>query len=280
MKKVSILFIKIAVISIFFTACASNPKRSSTKQIMDNKISKIDSIAAERKINTKYYSDDVNVIINAKINIKLPNISNSANATIEMAKRDSILITITGPFGISVGKLYANPEQFFMLNNLEGNGFTGIPSAEQIGNALHIPISYNDIVSIFRTTCPQNINDYHYNNKYINDNPNDNYYCFTAIKNTQTHMEENIYFNDNNDFMKLERIANNVQVDSLIIMSVDFSQHYSVGNFRFAKKIIIIFPAMNGKIEINISSIKINENLTNPMMFKIPKSYQPLIQFE
>ena len=149
---------------IIISSCATTSNKEKNIKIIENTqkiITVKDSTVSDNftlnnnltvNIDDTKFSDEANVRIKASINFKFPELSNSANAVIEMAKRDSILVTITGPFGISVGRLYANPNEFIMNNNLQNITFTGNPTEKNIMQIANIPLSFNDLMSILRIT--------------------------------------------------------------------------------------------------------------------------------
>ena len=215
-------------------------------------------------LDNSRFSDETNIRIRANISFKFPDASNSANAIIEMAKRDSIFITISGPFGISVGKLYANPNEFIMNNNLQNTTFIGIPTENNIMQIANIPLSFNDLMSILRTTSPQNSDKYFYNSDLS---------VFELSKSPFTKNElyrESIFTNLNNDISRIERKNLFGQTEIVAI----FSEHYSVGKHRFAKKINLNFPLLNGNVEIKISDISILSQPTTPMRFAKPRTFR------
>ena len=249
---------------LFITSCATIKKEIPT--VKDATVSNNALTTAQTK-----FSDYANIRIRASIRIKFPDMSNSANAVIEMAKKDSILISITGPFGISAGKLYANPNEFIMNNNLQNMTFTGIPTEKNIMQIVNIPLSFNDLMSIFRTSISQNTNDYDYNSE-LSTNELSLFQLkeFSDETANERLYEELIYVNLNNDIVKMER--KNILGQTIIV--ANFAEHSTVGKYRFANKLNLDFPILNGNVEIKISDISIILQPTTPMRFSKPRSYQ------
>ena len=235
------------------TSCATVPKKEK------DTVSTATASKNLTVIDDTRFSNDANIRMRASISFKFPDMSNSASAVIEMAKKDSILITISGPLGISVGKLYANPNEFIMNNNLQSTTFTGIPTEKNIMQIASIPLSFNDLMSIFRTSTPQNADKYIYHNEL----------SLFQLAESELY-EELIWTNLNNDISRIER--KNTSGQTVIIAS--FTEHHTTEKYRFAQKINLNFPTMNGTVEIKISDISILQQPTNPMRFTKPKSYR------
>ena len=249
-------YIILFLLLLLVTSCATTPKKEKNTELTTGKKLTV--------INDTRFSDDANIRIRASISFRFPDMSNSANAVIEMAKKDSILITISGPFGITVGRLYANQNEFIMNNNLQNTTFTGIPTEKNIMQIANIPLSFNDLMTIFRTSTPQNPSSYIYDCKL-------SLFRFIDFSGEATGLyEEFIFTNLNNDIARIER--KNILGETVIVAS--FFDHYTVGNHRFARRINLNFPTLNGNVEIKISDVSLIPQPTNPMRFAKPRSYK------
>lgn len=256
-----ILLIFFAAIITSCTTVKENEKKITSGDKQDEQVKTPETQEKnEKKLELKNLSDEANIKMQAKIKIQFPDMNNSATATIEMAKKDSILINLYGPFGISVGKLYANPNEIIMNNSLQSITFTGVPDEKTIMKIVNIPLSFNDLITILRTSTPQEINNYNYSSTT-------NEYSFETENYT-----EKIIIDENNDILSLKRIND----ENEEIITAEFSQFGTIGNYRFAKNVTVNFPFNNGKISINFSEIEILNKPTTPMRFEKPKSYREL----
>ena len=274
-KYIFFIYLLVIFLLAIISSCATISKQE-TDTAKDSTASSPTSIHTANITSAKF-SDDANIVMKASISFKFPDISNSVTAVIEMAKRDSILITITGPFGISVGKLYANPNEFIMNNNLQSITFVGTPTEKNIMLITNIPLSFNDLVSIFRTTTPQNANNYVYNSELSNNELS--LFQLTEFADVITSdgvtseaelYQELIYINLHNDIVRMER----QDISGQTIIVANFTEHYTVGQYRFAKNLSLNFPTLNGNVEVKISDISITTQPTTPMRFQKPKSYR------
>jgi hypothetical protein len=295
-KYIFLFFLAIIFLTLIISSCATTSKNEKNignaqkintekKSTVSNNLT-VNNIAVS--VDNTRFSDDANIRIKANINFRFPAMSNSASAVIEMAKKDSILITITGPFGISVGKLYANPNEFIMNNNLQNTTFTGVPTEKNIMQIANIPLSFTDLMSILRTSTSQNPKNYLYSSELSNkelslfqiEGFSDEIANEELIADEKSHNEklykELVYMDLDNDIVRMER--KDFWGQKVII--ANFDEHYTVGKYRFAKNLNLSFPTLNGNVEIRISDISIMPQPTTPMRFSKPKSYQERRFFE
>lgn len=69
-------------------------------------------------------------------------------------QRDSLKITMTGPFGIAVGALSATPRGFLFFNAQSGEALEGRGDRETFRKMLQVGLSYDEIVSLMRGEIP------------------------------------------------------------------------------------------------------------------------------
>ena len=84
-----------------------------------------------------------------ELHIETPSISQSANFTLVLRKPDSLLLTVTGPFGIRVATALLTPTKFQAYSALQNTLFTGTPSPENLRKALRLNLSYDDLLALF-----------------------------------------------------------------------------------------------------------------------------------
>jgi outer membrane lipoprotein-sorting protein len=83
------------------------------------------------------------------ITIETPESANNARFNVKIKKPDSLLIELTGPFGISVGTLMLSRQSYIFYNSLENRvqrGSAGINSLKPIVN---LDFSFDDVINLF-----------------------------------------------------------------------------------------------------------------------------------
>lgn len=83
-----------------------------------------------------------------RITIDSPQYSGNFSADVFMNGSDSMLIAITGPFGISVGKVFIAERRFIFYNQVMNQFFTGVKSDFENKNFLQFPITLTELSDI------------------------------------------------------------------------------------------------------------------------------------
>ena len=74
-----------------------------------------------------------------------------------IAGADSMRVTMNGPLGIVMARLYATPTAFVMVNYLQQQSITGSPASEQLQRDLPVPIAMTDLMALMRGALPGDI---------------------------------------------------------------------------------------------------------------------------
>ncbi len=83
------------------------------------------------------------------IQIESPSFSQSAAFTVTLLRPDSLELEIKGPFGITVAQALVTREEFQLYNILQNRLYTGRTSPENLEKALRVPLTFDDILSLF-----------------------------------------------------------------------------------------------------------------------------------
>ncbi len=112
-----------------FTSCATAPQQVKKE------------VPAEPKVEMtelpmpKHRADIVSLDMATNLTASINGSVNSASANIYVGGTDSVSMLVRGPLGITVGKLYANPQYFMFYNAFGSELLEGIPRAESIEKA-------------------------------------------------------------------------------------------------------------------------------------------------
>lgn len=135
-----ILFLVMITLLLWGTGCS--PEKATT-------ISK--SMSAEEVIRNleKRNSGIVALRGSGEISIDTPELSNSGNISVKVLKPDSLLVEITGPFGVGVAKGIVTSSEFTFYNSLENKVFLGLTNTKNLKTILRISIEFKDIINLF-----------------------------------------------------------------------------------------------------------------------------------
>ncbi len=128
------------LISLFALACASmKPIKPDLKNVTYRDLLRR-NVQWQESINT----------LDGQVRITLdsPQYSGNFNADVFMNSSDSMLISITGPFGISVGKVFIAERRFIFYNQVMNQFFTGVKSDFETKNFLQFPITLTELSDI------------------------------------------------------------------------------------------------------------------------------------
>jgi len=92
--------------------------------------------------------------LEAELSITMQGETNTADCILRMGGRDSLSMEISGPFGISVARLFAEKQYFLFHDMLQGRAIEGIPTQEQLSEVTFMPLSFDDYASLFRAEPP------------------------------------------------------------------------------------------------------------------------------
>jgi hypothetical protein len=84
-----------------------------------------------------------------RITLDSPNFAGKFDAKILMGGKDSLLITVTGPFGMQLGKVFLSENRFLFYNQLMNKFFTGSKHDFKGQNFLQFPVEIGQIRNVF-----------------------------------------------------------------------------------------------------------------------------------
>lgn len=244
-KQISILF-------IFFAFLSSCSTVDDAKQSQKNQtVTSSKYIPPNRSIKNIYFEGDLNVDLNGE--------AQSASFKMSIAGEDSLLLTISGPFGISVGKAFSTPQKIVFANALTGDIYTGSPTRENLERAISIALSFKDIVKLFKAQTIENPEEYvHYSVSEAN---------AYEYRGSNTHFERIMTNGSDSLIRSFTRLNKQKQV----VLNVDYQNYSKHDGIDFPEKIILNFPTQNSLVVFKFNEIKVNGVFDKPFSFSIGK---------
>ena len=247
MIKVLLNIISMILAVLIITSCSS--------------VKKIDEDTTQKslvKLNPDLYRLEANCVLNSTMN----NQSYSFKAKINIAGTDTVSMTLYGPFGITLGRLYSDMNKFIFLNVMENTLYRGSPTQDNIKKATNLSISIKDFLSLFQGKTPFDIEEY----------------TPIADKNDGSIVLKRIDKSDFGDFavinksdMKLIQYQRKDKGDLLILNSA-FDKYQSSGTSSLPAKINFSMPTVGGSLIIEVEDFKTNTDAPVPIPFNIPSS--------
>lgn len=182
----------------------------------------------------------------------------SASFKMQIARTDSLAMTVSGPLGITLGKLYAKPHFFAFYNVFMNEAYTGTPTEENLRSALSLPVAYADFVRLMRAETP------FAPDKYIRFVQSELVY----FKYKDSTFQDVVFLNTDSTISSYHRRA----PDGNTQMSVFFLDYQYTNGKMFPHRIAISFPPISSEVKIEFDDVKFNEYFEKPFSFGIPSS--------
>ena len=182
----------------------------------------------------------------------------SASFKMQIARADSLALTVFGPLGITAGKLYAKPQYFAFYNVFMNEAYTGTPTEENLRSALSLPVAYADFVRLMRAETPFEPQ------KYVRFVQSELVY----FKYKDSTFSDVVFLNTDSTISSYHRRA----LDGNTQMSVFFMDYQYTDGRMFPRKISITFPPISSEVKIELGDVKFNEYFEKPFSFGIPSS--------
>ncbi len=198
---------------------------------------------------------------NAKITAGISGSLQTVNAKIRIAGTDSIQMNITGPFGIAIGKFYANKDEFQFYSIFENITYIGKPDAESLKRILNMDISFDDFIRIIRGEPLFEVDSYRFV-KIINDN---NHLWISKQADFGDFIVSDVQYNTISTYQRKVK-------DDALIADIKLTKFLNYNNYFLSNEINCSFPANNSSIKLELSDIKINNKFDSQFKFPIVKS--------
>ena len=125
---------------ILVSSCTSPKLALDTKKVTINQL--LDYIDAEQhKITTLQAS--------CRISVDSEEFSGNFFASVYYTKNDSLLLSVSGPFGIQAGKLFVGNERFIFYNQMTNKFYNGSIKDFEDQNFFQFPLKLTELVHIF-----------------------------------------------------------------------------------------------------------------------------------
>ena len=134
------LFLALTLIFLI-NSCALKPKAKADLK----KITARELLAR----NEKWQKSFVTLKGSANITLDSPQYSGNFGADVLMNRNDSLLITITGPMGIKLGKVFVSPKRFVFYNQMMNQFMSGSLEDYEDTNFMQFPVEVSRLRNVF-----------------------------------------------------------------------------------------------------------------------------------
>jgi hypothetical protein len=180
-----------------------------------------------------------------------------------LAKSDSLSLTIFGPFGMTLAKLFAKPDYFLFYNAYNNEAIEGTPSPNNLYKVVYLPFNFYDFLSLTR---------------YENICDAANYEIQTSYKDEKSILFQNKNNNDYIEFYLVSKEDASIKQyqrkhpNGSTILNVFYRNVEENDNFYFPEKIEFNFPSLDVGLIIECNSLKFNESYDKPFSINLPNN--------
>ena len=205
--------------------------------------------------------------IEAELTLTANGETNSAQCEFTMAGRDSISMHITGPFGISVAKLFATNDYFLFLDALRSRAIEGVPSSENLEKVTFMPLSFQDYTALLRAEPPGNPLEFIWKEQY-----DDSTSLLYSRATTNGGIEFVLCSNQDGTIKQYQRKAK----DGSIEISMVYSDYTEIDSVKLPQTVALQAPKQQLQMIVKSSSITLKDIAKQSMRFRIPSSIKPI----
>lgn len=205
--------------------------------------------------------------VEAEMSITVNETTNGANCLMQMAGRDSLAMEISGPFGISVARLFSNSQFFLFHDILQGRAIQGKPTRETLSDVTFLPLSFDDYASLFRAEPPGNISMFSHVKSFTD---SVKLLFKRTIDPTAT---EYLLCNKLDGTIKEYQRKNK---EGIVELSMVYDQYSTINGISMPTIVSLNSPLRGVSVTITAQNISVNEPIPPIMRFPLPNSITPL----
>jgi hypothetical protein len=191
----------------------------------------------------------------SRISIESEEVSGNFFASILYKKSDSLLINVSGPFGLNVGKIFIGKKRFIFLNNMANQFYTGTVTDFKDQKFLQFPVKITELSDFF--VGKDLIN----NMKIIKYSVENDLFFIQGQNNSNIY---NLWIDNNfGQIKKIEYLH-----DNTVILVKEYDKITKIGDLYFPKFIKLTRPNEKQSISIFYNRLKINQEIS-PSQFAV-----------
>lgn len=162
-------------------------------------------------------------------------------------KRDSLLLTVTGPFNIAVAKVGSTPDFMNYYDALANTVYQGVPSPKNFQTRLGVPLSHNDIACFLRGEVPGGFTGF-----TAEPAASDSEDVFVRVRDSVT--ERVVYSHRAENITSFKRTNKNGE----ILVHTRFSNFTTSDNISIPQDAFVLFPAIKATFSVQCRNVEAN----------------------
>ena len=186
----------------------------------------------------------------AHIVLDTPQYSGNFEAEILISGADSLLLSVNGPFGMDVGKVFIGRSRFIFYNQVNNQFYMGDKSIFAERNFLHFPLKINQLRDIFMAGDYFDVL-----KKDLYEIRDDQYYIEASNGNRQYKMWFSPYY------LHINRIE--YYEEDRLLYYKEYSQFKEINGIYFPMAIDFVRPREQQAVSIYYNNLQLNEPIDN-----------------
>jgi hypothetical protein len=162
-------------------------------------------------------------------------------------KRDSLLLTVTGPFNIAVAKVGSTPDFMNYYDALSNTVYQGAPSPKNFQTRLGVPLSHNDIACFLRGEAPGGFAGF-----TAEPATSDSEDVFVRLRDSVT--ERVVYSHRAENIISFKRTNKNGE----ILVHTRFSNFVTSDNVSVPQDAFVLFPTIKATFSVQCRNVEVN----------------------
>jgi len=184
----------------------------------------------------------------ARITLDSPQYSGNFGADILMNRKDSLLITITGPVGIKLGKAFLGPNRFVFYNQMMNQFMTGSLDDYEDTNFMQFPLEVSQLRNVF--AAQENFNILKLSAYEIRDHA-----YFLIVQND--HLQYHLWFDPASLLIKRIEYYDGKK----LLYYKTYGQFEKINGIYFPKMINFVRPGEKQALSIYYETLELNQPL-------------------
>jgi hypothetical protein len=204
-----------------------------------------------------------NITIKGSFSYSFKGQSQSTDCKLLLAKTDSLSLTIYGPFGMTLARLFAKPDYFLFYNAYNNEAIEGAPSKENLQKIAYLPLNYSDFIQLIRYEIIGNPSDFEIQPNFKDDKS----VLFQSNKNSD-YVEYYLVSKEDALIKQYQRKLRN----GTLILNVFYRDVEENDSFHFPESIEFNFPTLDMGLKIDCKDLDFNENYDKPFLVNLPSN--------
>jgi hypothetical protein len=227
------------LITILLTACTSPKLVLDTDKVSFNEL--LDYIQMEEgQLHTLEAS--------CRISVDSEEFSGNFFANVYYIKEDSLLLSVSGPFGVQAGTLFIGKKRFIFYNKMSNKFYNGSVADFENKNLFQFPLKLKELINIF--AAKENLPSMKIEDYRIDDGQ-----YFIKAKNGQHHYKIWI----DNATGRISKLSQHQ--DEHTLFTREYGDFTYTNNSYFPRKIKMVRPEVKQAVSVYYTHFSINEDI-------------------